>query len=200
MQKQCASSSCSKPSNCNKSGNGKPSLSQLKKMQKKLNAQMKGMMGKKGKKKGEKLNNGQCRNLSKLSQQQESIRRQLEELREEIGEGEKRNIDKMIKQMEENEVDIVNNQITRETIKRQEEILSRLLEAERAEREKEQEPKRESVEWEYELINENKSYTIYKKQKEKQLELLKTKPAQLSPFYKNKVSEYFNKISNENND
>ena len=37
-------------------------------------------------------------------------------------------------------------------------------------------------------------------QKEKQLELLKTKPVQLSPFYKNKVSEYFNQISKQNND
>jgi len=138
--------------------------------------------------------------LSKLSQQQEMIRQQLEELRNEMSGGDKANIDKMIKQMQENEIDIVNNQITRETLKRQEEILSRLLDAEKAEREKEQQPKRESVEWKYEITDENNSYTIYKKQKEKQLELLKTKPAQLSPFYKNKVSEYFNQISKENND
>ena len=46
-----------KPCNkqCNKPGSGKPSLSKLKKMQKKLNQEMKGMMGKKG----NKLNNGQ---------------------------------------------------------------------------------------------------------------------------------------------
>ncbi len=194
--KQKGSKQCKKQ--CNKPGSGKPSLSKLKKMQKKLNEQMKGMMGKKGKKKGEKLSNGQCRNLSKLSQKQESIRKQLQELRDEMSGGEKGNVDKMIKQMEENEVDIVNNQITRETLKRQEEILSRLLEAEKAEREKEQEPKRESVEWKYELIEDNNSYSNYKKQKEKQLELLKTKPAQLSPFYKNKVTEYLNELSKTN--
>ena len=73
--------------------------------------------------------------------------------------------------MEENEVDIVNNQITQETIKRQEEILSRLLEAEKAEREREKEPKRESTQWKYEIVNENNSYSDYKKLKEKQLEL-----------------------------
>jgi hypothetical protein len=125
MQQQCSSnSSCSKPSNCNKPGSGKPSLSKLKKMQKKLNEQMKGQMGEKGKKKGDRLNNGQCKNLSKLSQQQENIRRRSQELRDEIGSsGEKGKIDKMIKQMEENEIDIVNNQITQETIKRREEIL-----------------------------------------------------------------------------
>ncbi len=200
MQQQCSSSS-SKPSNCNKPGSGKPSLSKLKKMQKKLNEQMKGQMGEKGKKKGDRLNNGQCKNLSKLSQQQENIRRRLQELRDEIGSsGEKGKIDKMIKKMEENEVDIVNNQITQETIKRQEEILSRLLEAEKAEREREKDSKRESTQWEYEIVNENNSYSDYKKLKEKQLELFKTKPAQLSPFYKNKVTEYFNKLSKKSND
>ena len=200
MQQQCSSSS-SKPSNCNKPGSGKPSLSKLKKMQKKLNEQMKGQMGKKGEKKGDKLNNGQCKDLSKLAQQQENIRRRLQELRDEIGNsGEKGKIDKMIKKMEENEVDIVNNQITQETIKRQEEILSRLLEAEKAEREREKDSKRKSTEWEYEIVNENNSYSDYKKLKEKQLELFRTKPAQLSPFYKNKVTEYFNKLSKKSND
>ena len=151
---------------------------------------------KKGKKKGGKLNSGQCKNLSKLAQQQESIRQQLQQLRDEIGNaGEKGNIDKMIEKMEENEVDIVNNKITQETIRRQEDILSRLLEAEKAEREREEEPKRESNEWKYEFVNDNNRYSDYKKQKEKQLELLKTKPAQLSLFYKNKVAKYFNELS-----
>ena len=39
----------------------------------------------------------------------------------------KDNIDKMMKKMEENEVDIINDQITRETLLRQESIMSRLL-------------------------------------------------------------------------
>ena len=197
MQQQCSSSS-SKPSNCNKPGAGKPSLSKLKQMQKKLNEQMKGAMGKKGGKKGKKLNDGQCENLSKLARQQENIRRQLQELRNELEKsGKKGNIDKMIEKMEENEIDIVNNKISRETIKRQEEILSRLLKAEKAERERDEEPKRESSEWEYEFTNTNKSYISYKKLKEKQFELLKTNPLKLTPFYKSKVSNYFNQLVKE---
>ena len=67
-------------------------------MQKKLNEQMKGMMGEKGREKGKKLNSGECKNLSQLSQQQESIRRRLQELRDEIcTSGKKGNIDKLIK-------------------------------------------------------------------------------------------------------
>ena len=156
-----------KPCNkqCNKPGSGKPSLSQLKKMQKKLNQEMKGMAGRKGKKKGNKLNNGECKSLSKLSEKQELIRKQLEELRNEMNGSEKGNVNKMIKQMEENEIDIVNNRITKETLKRQEEILSRLLDAEKAEREKEKEPKREAIEWKYEITDENNSYSITKNKK-----------------------------------
>jgi hypothetical protein len=122
----------------------------------------------------------------------------LQELRNELEKsGKKGNIDKMIEKMEENEIDIVNNKISRETIKRQEEILSRLLKAEKAERERDEEPKRESSEWEYEFTNTNKSYISYKKLKEKQFELLKTNPLKLTPFYKSKVSNYFNQLVKE---
>lgn len=198
MQQQCSGSSSNKPSNCNKPGSGKPSLSQLKKMQKKLNEKMKGALGERGEKKGGKLNSEQCKSLSQLSQQQERIRKRLQELRDELcNSGKKGNVDKLIKQMEENETDIVNNKITQETLRRQEEILSRLLEAEKAEREREEEPKKESIEWEYEITNENATYSDYKKAKQKQLELLKTKPAQLSLFYKKKVTEYFNQINKQ---
>ena len=47
----------------------------------------------------------------------------------------KGNIDKTISKMEENERDIINNQITQETLRRQEEILLRLFESENAKRE-----------------------------------------------------------------
>ena len=58
------------------------------------------------------------------------------ELRDEQGKnGEKGKLDKILEDMEENETDIINNRITQETISRQEEILSRLLEAEKSKRE-----------------------------------------------------------------
>jgi hypothetical protein len=120
------------------------------------------------------------------------------DLRDEIGEnGKKGNIDKILEGMEENERDIINNRITEETINRQEEILSRLLEAENAKRDQDQDEKRTATEWEFELENTTKEYLEYKKQKEAQEELLKTTPIQLTPFYKKKVTNYFNTITND---
>ena len=48
--------------------------------------------------------------------------------------------------MEKTETDLVNKRISQETLNRQEEILTRLLEAEKAEREREQDEKRQSTE------------------------------------------------------
>jgi len=119
-------------------------------------------------------------------------------LRDEIGEnGEKGKIDKILENMEENERDIINNRITEETINRQDEILSRLLEAENAKRDKDQDEKRTATEWDFELENTTKEYLEYKKQKEAQEELLKTTPIQLTPFYKEKVNSYFNTLTND---
>ena len=182
---------CNKPNpNCKK-----PSMSQLKEAQKKLNKEMKkGKNGKKGKKKGEK----QSKKLMQLAKKQEEIRRQLMELRDEEGKnGEKGKLDKILEDMEENETDIINNRITQETIARQQEILTRLLEAEEAEREQDEDDKRKSTEWNFAPDNTTEQYLEYKKQKQQQEELLKTTPVQLKPYYKKKVNTYFNTLIKE---
>ena len=133
-----------------------------------------------------------------LAKQQEEIRRQLMELRDEEGKnGEKGKLDKILEDMEENETDIINNRITQETIARQEEILSRLLEAEKAEREQDEDDKRKSTEWNFTQDNTTEQYLDYKKQKQQQEELLKTTPVQLKPYYKKKVNTYFNSLIKE---
>ena len=188
---------------CNKPGSSsKPSLKELKKMQEKLNKEMKGKSGKdgeKGKKKGEnKSDEGENRRLMQMAQKQQQIRQRLQELRDEIGEsGEKGNIDRILEKMEENETDILNNNISNETLLRQEEILTKLLEAEESQRERGEEEKRESIEWNYEIKNNNSEYLEYIQKKKALEELIKTTPVQLNPFYKKKVDKYFNTISKE---
>ena len=130
-----------------------------------------------------------------MSKKQEDIRKQLLELRDEQSKnGEKGKIDKILEDMEKNETDIINNQITQETITRQKEILTRLLEAEEAEREQEEDDKRKSTEWNFTINNTTEQYLDYKKQKQQQEELLKTTPVELRPYYKKKVSTYFNTL------
>jgi uncharacterized membrane-anchored protein YjiN (DUF445 family) len=178
---------CNKP---NKSGG--QGMKEMKKMQQQIQEQMKNMM--KGKK-GEKGNKGKSsKGLAQLAAQQEMIRQRMGEIREELSgdKNAKDNIDRMIKKMEENEVDIINDQITRETLLRQESIMSRLLEAEKAQRERDKDKQRQSTEWmdnlSKRLIN---PFEDYQKEKEKQEELLRTIPPSFTPFYKNKVKDYF---------
>ncbi|MBG66078.1 MAG: hypothetical protein CMP73_05425 [Flavobacteriales bacterium] len=187
------SSNCNKPRNCNKPKNcNKPSMSQIKNSQKELNKKMKN---------GKKKNGKGAKELMELARKQEEIRKQLLELRDEIGRnGEKGNIDKLLEEMEENEKDIVNDNITNESFKRQEEIITKLLDFDDAKREEEKEKnERKANEWKEQIsFDDNDKYLQYIKLKEDYQELYKTKPLQLKPYYKKKVDNYFNIIIKKN--
>jgi hypothetical protein len=213
MQKQAqqkpGKGSCNKPG-----GNGqpKPGMGAIKKMQKKLQKQLEAMKkameeGKKpgGKKPGgEKPGKGKgvgmgmpggqgmSESLAKMAAQQAKIRQELNKLKEKNG---LKGLNGISKMMEENETDIVNKRITQQTIDRQKEILTRLLESEKAEREREWDEKRESKEGKDNQKGNPELFFEYNREKEKEVELIKTTPPQLSIFYKKKVTEYFQNIN-----
>jgi hypothetical protein len=97
----------------------------------------------------------------------------------------------MIEQMEKTETDLVNKNLTSETMRRQQEIMTRLLEAEKAERERDQDDKRESNENKNEFNRNLLEFQQYMQQKNAENELLKTSSPELKPFYKNLVEQYF---------
>jgi hypothetical protein len=136
--------------------------------------------------------------LAQMAAKQAAIRRELQKMSEELEKnGEKGaggNLKKLSDLMEQNETDIVNKNITRQTMMRQEEILTRLLESEKAEREREKDNKRESKEGIENLQRNPNDFFEYNKQKEKEVELLKTLPPNYLPFYKNKTNLYFENI------
>jgi len=186
QQKKPGQGSCSKPGG----KNPKPSLSQ---MQKSLNEQMQqlGKNGKGGKQMSEEL--------AKMAARQEMIRNALKEMQKGLEEGGKKaggNLGKMAEEMEKTEEDILNNNITQQTIDRQKEILTRLLEVEKSDREQDMEEKREAQtanQFNQEIPAELKKYM---QQKQKQLELYKTTSPGLTPFYKQEVGDYFKKLEN----
>jgi hypothetical protein len=194
MQEQMAQS---------KPGSGKPkkgkqknpggSMSQL---QKDLNKRIEDL--KKSGKSGRELSE----ELGKLASEQEALRKALQEMekmggKEEPG-GDKagNKLSELKKQMEKTEQDLVNKRITQETINRQKEILTRLLEAENAMREREQDPKRESRTGKELTRQVPPSFEQYLKQKEKQVELLKTISPAVTPFYKQETNRYFQQLKN----
>jgi hypothetical protein len=96
--------------------------------------------------------------------------------------------------MEETEKDLVNKKIDDELLRRQKEILTRLLESEKAQRERDEDNKREAERAKDKQNDAPKQFEEYIKLKEKQTELLKTVPPALHPYYKKQVNEYFKKV------
>ncbi|WP_246223763.1 DUF4175 family protein [Fulvivirga kasyanovii] len=176
-------------------GKGKDKSPSLSELQQQLNQKIENL--KKSGKSGRELSE----ELAKLAAEQERIRQALQEMQEKAGEGEggKKPGDGIPEKMEETETDLVNKQITQETIKRQRQILTRLLEAENAMRERELDEERKgetAKDYEKALP---KAFEEYFKMKEQEIELLKTVPPKLYPYYKKEVNEYFKRLGKESN-
>jgi len=202
-----------KPNNARKKKSKKKQLSKMSQMQKELEEQLKRMKegmkkdGKKGKngdkkggKGGEKEGKGSptSKKWAKMAAQQEALRRKLSELEKQLkqegNQGKLGNLQKTQDLMEKVEKDLVNKRLTIETLKRQKEILTRLLEHERAEKERETDNERKSTEGKELERKLPPSVEEYLKKKNKEQELLKTIPPNLREYYKNKTREYFKQI------
>ncbi len=187
--------SCSNPGNCSKPGNGESSIKSLRQLQEQLNKQIE-ELGKSMKPGNTNQDYGQktiSEQLARLAAQQEAIRRELQKLSGELknnGIGNNGELEKTTKDMEKTETDLVNKIISQETLMRQKDILTRLLESEKADRERETDNKRESKEIKNDYFSNQNKFSEYNKLKQKQEELLKTFYPTLKPFYKNKVNEY----------
>lgn len=195
---------------CKKPGEGMPSPGEMKKMQeqqKKLSEQMKKladqMQQKQGetpkpgenKKPGSEGNNGELsKQLAQMAAEQELIRKKMQELAEKMGNNQQRRMaQELINKMEENETDLYNKRINQQLLMRQKEIEIKLLEAENALREQEMDEQRESREGKMDIPVNAEQYKEYLRQKEKQAEMLRTVPPALKPYYRQKVTEFFNK-------
>jgi hypothetical protein len=165
---------------------------QLSEMQKQLNQKIEQIKnsGKSGRELSEEL--------AQMAAEQERIRKGLQEMQEKMQNenGNKPGSD-IPAQMEQTEMDLVNKQITEQTIRRQKAILSRLLESEKSMREQDLDEERKG-ETAKDYTNEMpKEFLDYLKLKEKEVELLKTVPLKLYPYYKKEAGEYFKRIGND---
>jgi len=202
MQQNCKSSGqCTKPGSCKKPGHGsKPSPSSMRKMQEELKKQMEGL--KKAMEQGKNKSGNQqgsgnwSEQLVKIAAQQEALKQMMMQMQKEGGmnAGDMKNTLKMI---EESQKDIVNRTLNEETMMRQQKILEKLLDYEKAEKERETEKKRQAEQSKDDYKRNLSQFIEYKTRKEKETELLKTVPPSFNNFYKNKVSEYFNNFANE---
>jgi hypothetical protein len=177
------------PGKGKKKGKMKMEQPNLSKMQQMLNQQMEEL--RKGGKTGRQLSE----EMAKMAAEQERIRRALQEMQEMMKEqGGQMPGGDLPGKMEQTEFDLVNKQITEQTIKRQKEIMTRLLDAEKSMREQDFDEERKGETAKDRNKEIPKEFEEYLKMKEKEIELLKTMPPKLFPYYKREVNEYFKRI------
>ena len=134
-----------------------------------------------------------------MAAEQERIRRALHDMQETLKqEGGKPLGNDLPGKMEQTELDLVNKQLTEQTIRRQKEILTRLLESEKSMREQELDEERKGEAAKDYQKDIPKEFEEYLRLKEKEVELLKTVPPKLYPYYKKEVNEYFKRLGNQN--
>lgn len=208
------SGSCNKPGGKGqpKPGNGM-SNQDMKQMLKKQLEQMKKGQGKDGQKQGKKPGNKpgmkpggkdgmsgmgiDNKGLAKMAAEQAAIRKRLEQLRKELnkgGKGEGNKLNPLIKDLEEQERDLVNKRLGNNLVKRQQDILTRLLESEKATRERGLDEKRESKSGKNQDNGNLIRFDQYNKEKLKQIELLRSVDPSYTKYYKDRANEYFNRM------
>lgn len=171
----------------------KPMPGGLSEMQRKLSEQMQEL--KKSGKKGRALSE----QLARLAAQQEQIRNTLENIETgRQGQNLGNKIEEITKQMEQNEWDLINKNISESTLKRQNVILTRLLDAENSLREQGEKQEREAETARQYELSVPESISEYLKKKEMEILLLKTIPAKLNPYYTKETNRYFKKIKENN--
>ncbi|MFN8309351.1 MAG: DUF4175 family protein [Chitinophagales bacterium] len=186
---------------CKKPGNGMPNLS---KMQKQLSDKISQMgeqmkqMGDKAGQQGKPGQQGMSKEFAEMAAQQAAMRRELERINQQQNKDGKQglgDLGKAIQQMEQNETDLVNKRITNEMLRRQQEIMVRLLEAEKAEKERGEKPERESNTAKETERKMPPSLEAYLKQKQAEVDWYKTLPPSLKPYYKTLAEKYFKNIN-----
>ncbi len=189
---------------CKKPKAGGSGMSRLRSMQKKLSDQMQEQMGKnKGPKPGKQQNGGTKpergeggKEFAQMVAQQEAIRREMEKIMKEMnkegnGVNGSKTVQEAIQQMEQTEKELVNKQLTQESLQRQQQILSRMLEAEKAEQEREMEQSRASESAKSrELKPRNAALEELLLQKRREQALYRPTGPELNSYYKERNLRY----------
>ncbi len=177
-------------------GQGGTSFQDLRQMQEQLNELLQQLQDGQQPMPGESGEGGMSlsEQMARMAAEQEAIRNKLREMTNEMRNqglevGEEMN--QLQREMERSELDMLRKQISRQTMIRQEQILTRLLEHERAELVRETEERREgTTAKDYELSNPAEFFE-YNRIREREVEMLRSLPPGLRPFYRSLVEQYF---------
>ena len=206
MQQQMASAmpgqqSCEKPGGQGEGQGGKSSgkapSDKMSEGQESLKEQMeRAMENMRKRQQGQQQGKGQggvsSREFAEMAAKQAALRKQLRDKQRQLreqGKGSK-GLQDIIDGMDEVETDLVNKRLTSEMLRRQEEILTRLLEAEEAERQQDEEERREAERAEEVARVPPPALEEYLRQRSRQTDLYQEVSPDLRPYYRRLVEQY----------
>jgi len=176
---------------CENPGQGKPGMNLMKESSENIKRQLEKMI--------EQMKNGQGQNLNKqLGEsliQHEMMQQMLRDIMNNgsVGSSANEKLKQIDNLLEQNRKDLMNKNINTQTIARQNLITTRLLEAEKAEMEREFENKRES-ESAKDFYSNPLKFFEYKENENFTIEYLQKNSHQLNNFYINKYKQFLNNI------
>jgi hypothetical protein len=134
--------------------------------------------------------------LARMAAEQAAIREMVRKMLDaqkggQFGEQYGKELEKVMEQMEKSETEIVNKRINQELINRNEEMLTRLLESEKAIREQDEDEQRKGETAKRSPRQPPAAFEEYIRSKSQQTELLRTIPPNFTPFYKKQTDSYF---------
>jgi uncharacterized coiled-coil DUF342 family protein len=132
---------------------------------------------------------------ARMAAEQTAIRQKLEQMRNELnkdGKGMGNKLNPLIKELEEQERQLINKNFNKEMINRQRDILTRLLESEKALMERGFDEQRESKSGKDEQNGNQIKLEQYKKDKLKQVDMLRSIDPSFRKYYKDRAGQYFN--------
>jgi len=187
------SQACQKPGGSKGQGEPKDKMSKgqedlnkiMKDLKERLEKQGKGQPGQQGQP-------GMSEEFAKMAAKQAALRNALRELQKkkmEQGKGDK-GLEDLMEEMNKTEIDLVNKRLNNETLKRQQDILTRLLEHEKAEREREQDEQRQAQTAKQQPAKMPPALEEYLKKRRAEIEQFRTVSPALKPYYKQLVEEY----------
>lgn len=208
-QKMQGSQMCNKPgsNSCNKPGgskSGSKPADKISKGQEGLNKAMKKMMeqmknGKKGKpgKEGKEGEDGMAKQFAQAAAKQAALRKALEQMKKESTEQGKgdRGLQEIIEQMDKIETDLVNKRLNSQLLERQKEILTRLLETEKADRQQDMDEKRKAERGSEKVREIPPSMKAYLKKRQAEIDGYRTVSPALKPYYKHLVEQYYKTLN-----
>jgi len=194
-QKMPGSQMCNKPGGKN-GKSGRIPLDKITEGQQQMNEEMQQLM--------EQLKKGEKGKMSKefaqMAARQAALRKALDDLskeKKEQGKGMEL-LDQIGEEMNKIEIDLVNKRLTNETLKRQQDITTRLLEAERSDRQRDMDEKRQAETAREQKRSMPPALEEYIRQREAEIEQYKSVSPDLKPYYKFLVEEYYQSLKNTN--